>query len=97
MKQTNNLPFNEANIGNRCVIDPKKVCDGCGECMICDLDDNKICDNCGKCLDFFNTDEKGYVTVKVDKIVKEDPTLEDLYKQYGLDDDDEDDEDGEEK
>ena len=90
--QENNLPFNEANIGNRCVIDPAKVCDGCGECMICDLDDTKLCDNCGKCLDFFNTDEKGYVSIKVDKIIQDQdnqPSLEELYKQYGLDGDEE--------
>ena len=57
----------------------------------CDLDDTKICDNCGKCLDEYNTDEKGFVKVKIDKIIKEDSdiSLEDLYKQYGLNDDDE--------
>ncbi len=52
----------------------------------CDLDPTKICDNCGKCLDAFNTDKEGYVQIQIDKIEKGDSTLQDLYKMYGLDD-----------
>ena len=52
----------------------------------CDLDPSKICDNCGKCLDAFNTDKEGYVQIQIDKIEKGDSTLQDLYKMYGLDD-----------
>lgn len=75
-----------------CVLEPDQICTNCGECLVCDLDPNKMCDNCGKCLDSFNTDEKGYVSVKIDKIIREgdDPTLEELYKQYGLLDEDDD-------
>ncbi len=34
----------------KCVLNPTKLCDNCGECDRCDYDKNKICDNCGKCL-----------------------------------------------
>ena len=55
---------------------------------ICDIDPSKICDNCMQCLNTFNTDGKGYVSIGIDGV---DPdtgmTLEDLYKMYGLDDD----------
>lgn len=40
------------NIGEECVLYDDNVCNGCGECLICDLDENKLCDNCGKCIDF---------------------------------------------
>lgn len=80
-------------IGSPCVLDPSKKCNGCKECLICDLDPDKICDNCGKCLDTYNTDEKGFVSVKIDKIITDisddETSLEALYKQYGLDDEDE--------
>lgn len=78
-------------IGSPCVLDPDKKCNGCKECLMCDLDPNKICNNCGKCIDFFNTDEKGYVSIKVDKVITdadESTSLDDLLKQYGLDDED---------
>jgi len=78
-------------IGNRkqCILDPEDNCILCGDCLMCDLDENKLCINCGKCLDSFNTDEKGFVKVKIDKIIpSEEVSLEDLYKQYGLDGDD---------
>ena len=52
----------------------------------CDLDPTKICDNCGKCLDVFNTDKEGFVQIQIDKIDKGDSSLQDLYKMYGLDD-----------
>lgn len=55
--------------------------------LICDLDDSKICDNCMKCLNSFNTDEKGYVSIGIDGVDdKTGLTLNDLYKMYGLDD-----------
>lgn len=73
-----------------CELEPSKKCNYCGECLMCDLDPNKICNNCGKCLDEYNTDEKGYVSIKIDKIIAgDDMGLDDLYKQYGLDDDEE--------
>lgn len=79
-------------IGERttCELDPYEKCDYCGDCLMCDIDPKKICNNCGKCLDEFNTDEKGYVSIKVDKIIREgdDVSLDDLFKQYGLDGDD---------
>lgn len=56
----------------------------------CDLDPTKICDNCGKCLDTYNTDENGYIKIPIDKIETDsDVSLDELYKMYGLDDDDE--------
>lgn len=80
-------------LGDPCVLDESVSCDHCGECLLCDLDPTKFCDNCGKCLDSYNTDEKGYVTIKVDKVIREseddkDVSLDDLYKAYGLDGDD---------
>ena len=79
-------------IGERefCILDPEDKCTLCGDCLFCDLDPTKLCLNCGKCLDNFNTDEKGFVKVKIDKIIREngDFSLEELYKQYGLDGDD---------
>ena len=84
---------NPFKIGSPCVLDPEKKCNGCKECLLCDLDPNKLCDNCGKCLDSFNTDEKGFVSIKIDKIItdinEEETSLEDLYKQYGLNGEDE--------
>ncbi len=52
------------NIGKECVLYDDKICDGCGECQICDLDENKICDNCGKCLDI-----KDDAAIKIDAII----------------------------
>jgi hypothetical protein len=51
-------------IGEECVLYDNKICDGCGECDICDLDPNKICDNCGKCLDI-----RDDAVIKIDKII----------------------------
>ena len=75
-----------------CVLEDGKVCDECGECDFCDIYPDKICDNCGKCLDEYNTNEKGFVEIPIDKIdmTGADPTLEDFYKSLGLDKDDED-------
>ena len=58
------------------------------EDLYCDLDPNKICDNCMMCLDTFNTDEKGYVQIPIEKIDKSNLSLDELYKMYGLDDED---------
>lgn len=56
--------------------------------LICDLDPSKICDNCMKCISTFNTDEKGYVSIGIDGVDQtKNITLNDLYKMYGLDDD----------
>lgn len=61
------------------------------EDLVCDLDPNKICDNCMKCIDTFNTDEKGYVSIGIDGVDSSSGlTLQDLYKMYGLDEDDSD-------
>lgn len=74
-----------------CLFDEDKICDNCGECDRCDLDPNKICDNCGKCLDEYNTDEKGFIKVGIDKILTgEEATLDDFYMMGGLIDDEED-------
>ncbi|MCM1545540.1 MAG: hypothetical protein NC033_00745 [Clostridiales bacterium] len=48
-------------------FDDDKICDGCGECEICDLDENKICDNCGKCLDI-----RDDAVIKIDAIIMDD-------------------------
>lgn len=73
-----------------CVLDETKSCTDCGECDRCDIDPSKICDNCGKCLDEYNTNSKGFVEIPIDKIDMGgiDPTLEDFYKELGLDNDD---------
>lgn len=73
-----------------CVLDETQKCDNCGECDICDLDENKICDNCGKCLDQYNTNEKGFVEIPIDKIDMSgaDVSLDDFYSMMGLDDED---------
>ncbi|MBR2909688.1 MAG: hypothetical protein IKC11_05020 [Clostridia bacterium] len=95
MKETNqsNQTKNSTvyKIGSPCILDPDLICTGCKECLMCDLNPEKYCDNCGMCLDSYNTDEKGYVSIKVDKIVKDGEegdssvSLEDLLKHYGLD------------
>ena len=56
--------------------------------LICDLDPSKICDNCMKCINAYNTDSKGYVSIGIDGVDESiGITLNDLYKMYGLDDD----------
>lgn len=42
-----------------------RVCNGCGECDICDIDKGKICDNCGKCI----MGEKEYNEILIDEII----------------------------
>ena len=77
-------------LGEPCVLDESQGCTHCGECLLCDLDPTKFCNNCGKCLDTYNTDEKGYVSIKIDKVItdpEEEPTLEELLESYGLNDD----------
>ena len=59
------------------------------EDFICDIDPNKICDNCMKCLNSYNTDKEGFVQIKIDNVDTSKTTLEDLYKLYGLDDEEE--------
>ena len=77
-------------MSKKCVLDDEKICDDCGECDRCDLDPNKKCDNCGKCLDQYNTDEKGFVKVAIDKILAgEEASLDDFYMMGGLLDDEE--------
>ena len=76
----------------KCVLDEYKKCDDCGECDLCDLDPTKICNNCGACIDEFNTNEKGFVEIPIDKIDLSgaEPSLDDFYKSMGLDDEDDD-------
>ena len=78
----------------KCILDETITCDSCGECDRCDLDPNKICDNCGACFDSYNTTEKGFVEIPIDKIDMSggDAQLEDFYKLMGLDDDEDDEE-----
>ena len=77
-----------------CVLDESIKCDDCGECDRCDIDPSKICDNCGACLDAYNTNEKGFVEVPIDKIDVSggNPTLEDFYESMGLTDEEDDEE-----
>ena len=75
-----------------CVLEDGVYCTNCGACDICDLDENKICDNCGKCLDMLNTNDKGFVEIPIDKVLMgetADDELNQIFKLYGLDDDDE--------
>lgn len=76
-----------------CILDETLKCDNCGECDRCDLDQNKICNNCGACIDQYNTNEKGFVEVPIDKIDVSDgdPTLDDFYEVMGLADEEDDD------
>ena len=75
-----------------CILEDGKVCNNCHECDRCDLDPTKICDNCGACIDEFNTNDKGFVEIPIDKIdlTGATPTLDDFYKSMGLDDEDDD-------
>ena len=77
-----------------CILEDGKVCDNCCECDKCDLDPSKICDNCGACIDEYNTNEKGFIEIPIDKIdlTGADPSLEDFYKSMGLEDEDDDEE-----
>lgn len=86
-----NLNNNKKNKINEkiCVLDGVSICTNCGHCLMCDLDPNKICDNCGKCLDTFNTDEKGYVKINIDKVDTTGVKVEDFYRSIGLDEDEE--------
>ncbi len=54
----------ERRIGDKCILDENKICDGCLECDICDLDPTKICDNCGKCLNIQDD-----AVIKIDRII----------------------------
>ena len=76
-----------------CVLEDDKKCNDCGECDRCDLDPTKICDNCGACISEFNTNEKGFVEIPIDRIdmTGGEPSLEDFYKMYGLEDENDED------
>ena len=87
---------NKPKLVKMCVIEEGKRCNRCGACDMCDLDPEKICDNCGKCLDSYNTNEKGFLTVPIDKIImgeNSEDELNQLLALYGLDDDEEEGED----
>ncbi len=51
-----------------CILQPKKVCNNCGECNKCDLNPSKICNNCGKCLELEGYDARA---IDIDEIVEE--------------------------
>ena len=76
-----------------CVLEDGVNCSDCGECDKCDLNEKKICDNCGACIDQYNTNEKGFVEIPIEKIdlTGVDVPLEEFYKMMGLEDDDDDD------
>lgn len=78
-----------------CILDGETPCDDCGECDRCDIDPTKICDNCGACIDAYNTNEKGFVEIPIDKIdtTGGDPTLEDFYASLGLEDEEDEEDD----
>jgi hypothetical protein len=48
----------------KCLLEPEKNCNDCGECEVCDLDENKICDNCCRCLE-----DADYNGVEVTEII----------------------------
>ena len=52
------------NLNGECVLDDDKICDGCGECEICDINPEKLCDNCGKCLEI-----RDDAVIKIDAII----------------------------
>lgn len=54
---------------NVCVLDERKACDGCKECLRCDIDPLKVCDNCCKCLD-----EADYRAIKILGIITDEKT-----------------------
>ena len=59
----------------RCVLNPNKICDDCGECDDrCELDPTKICDNCMKCVYKPDAD---YLEIQIDKIFTEALSKED--------------------
>lgn len=35
----------------KCILYDDRICNDCGECLLCDLDPKKLCDNCGKCIE----------------------------------------------
>lgn len=76
-----------------CILyEDRKYCTDCGDCEMCDLDPSKKCDNCGMCLKEYELpiDEKGFYTFEA-TLDKDSFGLEELYKAYGLSDDEEDD------
>lgn len=57
-----------------CLLDEKKTCDDCGECVRCDLDPNKLCDNCMKCIQ----SDAEYNAIEIDEIFE----TEDVPEEY---------------
>ncbi|MBR5949572.1 MAG: hypothetical protein IKZ82_13155 [Clostridia bacterium] len=47
----------------KCILYDDRVCNDCGECLVCDLDPNKLCDNCGKCIS--GDDEQEFLSMIV--------------------------------
>ncbi|MBR3298207.1 MAG: hypothetical protein IKI64_03280 [Clostridia bacterium] len=35
----------------KCILYDDRICNDCGECLLCDLDPEKLCNNCGKCIE----------------------------------------------
>ena len=82
------------HIDRPCVLyEDRDHCIDCGECEMCDLDPTKKCDNCGKCLEEYELplDDKGFYNFEA-KLDMSGMDLEDLYKAYGLDDEEDNDE-----
>ena len=89
---SHNHEHNKPKLVKMCILEEGKICNRCGACDMCDLDPEKICDNCGKCLDSYNTNEKGFLTVPIDKIImgeNSEDELNQLLALYGLDDEEE--------
>lgn len=51
-----------------CMLYENKICNNCGECLVCDLDPGKTCDNCGKCIDGGAGNEFRSIVYKADEI-----------------------------
>ncbi|MGI6200760.1 MAG: hypothetical protein ACOYJA_08335 [Christensenellales bacterium] len=69
--------------GRACVLEDGKICNECGECLLCDLDHTKICDNCGKCID----SEADFRAIAIDHIDDPDDELDQAPESwYGPDD-----------
>ncbi|MFZ7120466.1 MAG: hypothetical protein ACOWWH_05905 [Eubacteriaceae bacterium] len=48
----------------KCLLNENKICNDCGQCLLCDLDKNKVCNNCGACLE--NNNE--YSVIRIDNV-----------------------------
>ncbi|WP_176714148.1 hypothetical protein [Orenia metallireducens] len=47
-----------------CVLE-NKICNDCGECLICNLDRSKECNNCMDCIDI----EADFSAIEIDDII----------------------------